>query len=34
MSAHSYWLCVRHTKNRIARLLLGGRRQGDVIVSI
>jgi hypothetical protein len=34
LSAHSYWVAVRHTKQRIQRLLLGGKRQGDVVVAI
>lgn len=34
LSAHSYWMAVRHTKQRIQRLLLGGKKQGDIVVAI
>lgn len=35
LSAHSYWHAVRHTKNRIQALLVGGaKRQGDTVVAI
>ena len=34
LSAHSYWVAVSHTKNRINKILRGKRRAGDVVVTV
>ncbi len=34
LSAHSYWVAVSHTKNRINKILRGQRRAGDVVVTV